>query len=381
MKHIALVCKVMPLYRFGVFQELSKTREQYEFTCFCDTKQIAGIETIPWSVANKTGGINWIRTSNYFYKPEKLIWQTGILKRILFSKYDYFIFEGGTQQLPTWLFAILCRLRGRKVLFWTHGFKGLDKRFKKIFRGAYFNLAHGLLLYGEASKELMVKSGFDEKKIFVIHNSLDTARQFDLLNNCDSRLISEEKAKIFKSPNLLTAIFIGRLVSTKNIPFLLHAVKELLDTGQPMNCIIIGDGPEKDSIKTFISDNRLENNVHLTGALYEEETICKYFEMSDIMISPGNVGLNCMHSLAYGVPVLTHNNFQFQGPEVEAIVPGETGLLFEHNNYDDLLVKIKEWSNVKFTKEEVKKNCQEVIKSRYNPVNQAANIIKAIAII
>ena len=96
------------------------------------------------------------------------------------------------------------------------------------------------------------------------------------------------------------------------------------------------------------------------------------------MISPGNVGLNCMHSLAYGVPVLTHDNLQFHGPEVEAIVPGKTGLLFEHNNYLDLLAKIKEWNSLKLTRQEIKINCQKVITDKYNPAYQAEKIIKAI---
>ncbi len=379
MKHIALVCKLMPLYRLGVFHELSKSNEQYEFTCFGDTKQQGGIEIIPWSMANNinSGGINWIKTSNYFYISERLLWQTGIIKRILFSKYDYFILEGGVFHLPTWLFAILCRATGKKVLFWTHGFKGFDKGLKKLIRICYFKLANGLLLYGNYSKELMMKSGFDENKLFVIYNSLNTTKQFNLLNN-NAHLICKEKTKIFSNPDWLTIIFIGRLVKGKNIPFLLKVVKELSDRGCPINCIIIGDGPEMNTTKAFISEHQIENNIHLTGSVYKEETICKYFAMSDLMVSPGNVGLNCMHSLAYGVPVLTHNNLQFHGPEAEAIIPGETGLLFEYNNYEDLLVKIVEWDNVKFTKEEIKKKCQEIIKSRYNPEKHAGNIIEAL---
>jgi len=380
MKHVALVCKLMPLYRIGVFHELSKIKEQYEFTCFGDTKQEGGIEIIPWSMANNinSGGINWVKTSNYFYISERLLWQTGIIKRILFSKYDYFIFEGGVFHLPTWFFAILGRICGKKVFFWTHGFKGTDKGFKKLIRILYFKLANALLLYGNYSKELMIKSGFDENKLFVIYNSLDTTKQFNLLNNNNSHLIFEEKTKLFSNPDLLTVIFIGRLVKEKNILFVINAVKNLSEKGQPINCIIIGNGPEMDSIRTFISSNHLENNIYLTGALYEEEEICKYFQMSNLMISPGNVGLNCMHSLAYGVPVLTHDNFQFQNPEVEAIIPGETGLLFKYNNYDDLLLKIKEWENNRFSKEEIREKCQRIIANRYNPKNHAANIIKAI---
>jgi hypothetical protein len=110
-KQVALVCKLMPLYRLGVFRELSKKREGYEFTCFGDNKEQGGIQNIPWELANKKEGVNWVKTTNYFYIPERLLWQTGIIKRIYYSKYDYFIFEGGVYHLATWVFAILCRLR------------------------------------------------------------------------------------------------------------------------------------------------------------------------------------------------------------------------------------------------------------------------------
>ena len=42
MKRVALVCKLMPHYRLGVFHELSKPRENYLFTCFGDTKEQGG---------------------------------------------------------------------------------------------------------------------------------------------------------------------------------------------------------------------------------------------------------------------------------------------------------------------------------------------------
>lgn len=380
MKHIALVNKLMPLYRLGVFHELSKQNKDYEFTCFGDTKKQAGIQSIPWSLANKVdeGGINWIKTSNYFYIPERLLWQTGIVQRILFSKYEYFIFEGGVFHLPTWLFAILCKLKGKKVLFWSHGFLGTDKGLKKIIRTRYFKLADTLLLYGNYSKSLMIKSGFSENKICVIYNSLDTSKQFSLLNSQKSYVLRDEKAKVFKNPALFTVVFIGRLVKEKNLPFLLNAVKDFKDKKNPINCIVIGDGPEMQSIKYFISNNQLEQNVFLAGALYKEEEICEYFEMADMMVSPGNVGLNCMHSFAYGVPVLTHNNLQFHGPEVEAITPGETGLLFEYNNYEDMLKKMEEWMNIGLTKEEIKTKCHDILLKRYNPASHAKRIIEAI---
>ncbi|MDA9017984.1 glycosyltransferase family 1 protein, partial [bacterium] len=104
----------------------------------------------------------------------------------------------------------------------------------------------------------------------------------------------------------------------------------------------------------------------------------KYFDMSDLMISPGNVGLNCIHSLAYGVPVLTHDNFTYQNPEVEAINEGVTGMFYEYQNFDDMTLKIEKWILQNNDKEEIFINCQNVIRARFNPSNQTKCIVNAI---
>ena len=44
----------------------------------------------------------------------------------------------------------------------------------------------------------------------------------------------------------------------------------------------------------------------------------------DITVSPDKVGLTAIHSMAYGRPVITHDNMDRQGPEVEAVIPGRT---------------------------------------------------------
>ena len=100
--------------------------------------------------------------------------------------------------------------------------------------------------------------------------------------------------------------------------------------------------------------------------------------MADIMISPGNVGLNCIHSMAYGVPVITHDNFHFQNPEVEALIDGITGLFFEYNNFDDMVSKLKLWIEQGANKRLVKENCQKIIYETYNPNMQTKCIVAAI---
>ena len=378
---IAVVCKLMPLYRLGVFQKLSSLNEDLEFTFFGDTKNCSGIETIDWSYSNKIDGegIRWIKTNNYFYKPELLLWQTGIIKNILFSKYKVFIFEGAVSHFPIWLFALLCQIRNKKVLFWTHGFNGSDKGFKKWIRLFFFkHLCNGVLLYGKKNREIMISYGLNPDSLFVIYNSLRTKEQFQIFEKRDQNLIKKEKEHLFKNSKNTTIIFIGRLVAHKGILEIVKVCNNLIKTGLELNCIFIGEGPEKEILFNYIQENELQDNIHFTGSLYNENDIAKYFVMSDLMVSPGNVGLNCIHSLTYGVPVLTHDNFTFQNPEVEAIIDGENGVFYKYNDFENLQLKLENWISTSRNKEVTISKCQEVIKNSYNPVNQANCIVAAV---
>ena len=76
------------------------------------------------------------------------------------------------------------------------------------------------------------------------------------------------------------------------------------------------------------------------------------------MISPGNVGLNAVHFICYGTPVLTHKNFRDQMPEAETFMEGFNGLFHLENNIDSISEKINKWfslHNTKWDREALKK--------------------------
>ena len=165
----------MAYYRLGIFKKLSAVNDKFEFSFFGDTKEQGGIKQIPYSYASEklNENIRWIKTSNYFYKPEKLLWQTGIIKEIFKSKYKVFVFEGAIAHIPVWLYAFLCKLRGKKVIYWTHGNRGLDKGIKKFLRKILFKkLGDALFLYGNHQRDNMIKDGYNPDRLFVIYNSI-----------------------------------------------------------------------------------------------------------------------------------------------------------------------------------------------------------------
>ena len=72
----------------------------------------------------------------------------------------------------------------------------------------------------------------------------------------------------------------------------------------------------------------MEGNCIFYGATYDEKELSKLIYMSDLTVSPGNIGLTAIHSLSYGTPVCSHSNFNNQMPESEAIINFENGFFF-----------------------------------------------------
>lgn len=379
--NVAMVSKLMPYYRLGIFQRLTAVNKDYEFSFLGDTKEKAGIKQIPYSFATAPGDekIRWIKTKNYFYNPEELLWQTGIIKEIFGSKFKAFVFEGGIRHYPIWLFAFLCKLRGKKVIYWTHGNRGLDKGIRKMLRVVFFKwLGDALFLYGNTQRDIMVDDGYKPNKLFVIYNSLQPEKQFETFNQLKLKDYTSHKKELFKDPLQFTLIFIGRLAAGKGVLDILKLMKRCKESTIVINCVFIGEGKEQPKMVSYCKDNNLTDQIYFAGALYSEESIAPYFMMSDLMVSPGNVGLNCVHALGYGVPVLTHDDFRYQNPEVEAIKDGITGVFYKYGNFDDMVRKLKHWIANAPSKDIIRNNCQDIIREIYNPNYQANCIVSGL---
>ena len=55
-----------------------------------------------------------------------------------------------------------------------------------------------------------------------------------------------------------------------------------------------------------------------------------------MLVSPGNVGLNAVHALSYGTPVITHNNVNNQMPEHETIIENFNGCFHKENDINSI---------------------------------------------
>lgn len=202
-------------------------------------------------------------------------------------------------------------------------------------------------------------------------------------------------------------ITVGRLIEKKNILFTVKAYQKLKEANNDLPELwIIGEGPEKERIKSFIQTNKIEG-IKLMP-FQSQAQLSALYQNSQAMIISSNKsetwGLVINEAMASGIPVIAS---QHCGATSSLVKDGINGYIFDPYNLQSLIEKwelfinqteqereemgrqsseiIKEWNLDKFT--EATYNCIEYVlktrstrcswidffilklwKGRYNPV-------------
>lgn len=362
MKRVAIIYNYIHHYRVPLFNLLSRNKT-IDYTIISGRSSEILIKKAAPELAiikPSKGGINWKIIKNvWFFK--RFLFQPHILHPSFFKKFDSFIYLGNMYYLSTWISAIIARVIGRKVIFWTHGFIRDENNFIGFIRSVFYKIPNELLVYGSRAKKILINKGFSAEKVTLIFNSLDFEKQD----------IFYEKKEIIKdlfvNQNLSIVGFIGRLTRQKKI----HLLIELLHSmpkEKKFNLLIIGDGNQLTFLKRMVREFNLCEFVLFRGAVYDERENCNLISMMDVLISPGEVGLTAIHSMTYGTPVITHDRFDKQMPEYEVIIDGVTGDFFDYSNPIPSLKKLL--PKYLYKKHKYTYNCRKIIKDKYNKENQ-----------
>lgn len=365
MKRIYLVNKNFPIYRKSIWDKLLENDDNEFIFCFSKEsfKDIKSHEFYRNNYNNRFHKIKNLKFFNWIY------WQIGVLS-ILLKKVDVVIFLGEMSILSTWITSILLRIKNIKVVYWGHGMYGKDKGLKKYLRVLFLKLAHHNLVYEKFAKELMIKNGFRESDVSIVYNSINYYEQLSLFNG----LLKSRKENVFKN-KFPTLLFIGRLTKVKKLDQLIKATT-ILNKKSRYNLLIIGDGEMRDELEDQAKELVLSKNCIFYGECYNEKELSKLIFNADLTVSPGNIGLTAIHSLSFGTPVCSHSNYNNQMPEVESIINGVNGFLFEEDNIDSMVTEISKWFETKTPINKIK--IRDLIDKKYNPEFQEKIILNAI---
>ena len=291
-----------------------------------------------------------------------------------FKGYDLIIDDMGILCTTSWKNLLVAKCRGQKVYMWSHGWYGREGFVKKWMKRAYSALSDGMFVYGNYARDLMIQNGFNPDKLHVIHNSLDYDSQIAQRKQMKpSDIYIEHFAN--NHPILL---FIGRLTEVKRLDMIIDAVARLKSKGEIYNVVFVGDGSEREKLERQTKELNIQEQIWFYGACYDEAMNAELVYNADLCVAPGNIGLTAMHTMMFGCPCLSHNDFPWQMPEFEAIQEGKTGTFFEHDRVESLANAISRWfSEKKEHREEVRQACYKEIDENWNPHKQL-EIIKQV---
>lgn len=80
-----------------------------------------------------------------------------------------------------------------------------------------------------------------------------------------------------------TIVSCGSLYPRKGFPYLLEACRILRDRGRALDCVIVGEGPMRPRLQTFIDRHGLAACVRLVGAVAPAEVV-RYYREADLFV-------------------------------------------------------------------------------------------------
>jgi len=369
MPRVAIVYTYLPLYHLATMRAmLSSSLIRYELFSGTNTGSIK-IKVVNSSDEQKKYNIIFKELKQYWIF-RNVLWQRGVISIACNSHYDAVIFAGNAYYISTWIAAFIGRIRGQKIFMRTHGVLRQETGLKGLVRKMFYRLANGIMLYENRAKDILKSKSFAQKELFVTYNSLDYNMQKKVRDRLSREDASKLKASLFSEPDHPLLIFVGRLTPHKRLDLLIKAVGILCKEGYPINAVIIGDGSERQKLEEEARLSGMINHVKFVEETFDENIIGPWLHAADVCISPGEVGLTAIHALAYGTPVITHDDFDYQMPEVGAIQQNITGAFFKRGSAEELVIATRNWLSHVKDRETVRLNCQDIIERFYNPQMQ-----------
>lgn len=166
----------------------------------------------------------------------------------------------------------------------------------------------------------------DRKRIVVSRLGVDVPEHADLPRKPDGER------------HAFTLMAVGRLHAVKDHAFLVRACARLRDCGLEFECVIAGEGPQRQPLQLLIRENQLQDRLTLLGHVPRPQLDLLYRRADVVVLTSRSEGipLVLMEAMARGkialAPAITGI------PEI--VVAGKTGFLYAPGVLEDFVARI-----------------------------------------
>ncbi len=239
--------------------------------------------------------------------------------------------------LACWYGSIAAKLAGIPVVFTLRNLQ--SENYKFLFKKSFYSKpvifidslfiknSDVVVAVSERLRKYYIKNmGIPEKKILAINNAIDLE---PLQKIYDKQQIRKELG--IGNEEVIIGIT-GDLIERKNHVCLVEAAKIIAEKQGEIRFLIVGKGPLENTLKKRIEKYGIRKNFIFTGHV---ENIGPLLSIMDIFTLPSlaeGISRSLMESMAMGIPSVCSVN----DGNLEAVVHGETGLIFPVNEYKTL---------------------------------------------
>ena len=197
---------------------------------------------------------------------------------------------------------------------------------KEIVKSWLVKRYSSALVAGYPHKKYLTQLGFPENAIFTGYDVVD--------NN----VFHPDNISHISSPlNKPFFLAINRFVKKKNLPLLIsaYACYQAQIGESSWDLVLCGDGELRSQLEDLIKQYKLENHIHLTGFLQQDELL-PYFAHAKCFIHTSTTeqwGLVVNEAMAAGLPVIVSNRC---GCFEDLVLAGVNGFGFDPENQKEL---------------------------------------------
>lgn len=106
-------------------------------------------------------------------------------------------------------------------------------------------------------------------------------------------------------------LYAGRLIKEKNLELLLESIETVRSRMPEVNCLIIGEGPEREKLEKIALKKNLKDNIKFMGFLEDHENLISLMKSSKVFVLPSKregFGMVVVEANASGLPVVVYEH-------------------------------------------------------------------------
>jgi glycosyltransferase involved in cell wall biosynthesis len=264
-------------YRLPFFKALAQLYDFFIF--FTDASSVEGLQGVNYEVLKRPLK-NWSATS--FLQGD--VFALGLISRLIVRDYDVMV--GGFSDIASFF---ITKMRRKPFILWSETWHFSDREsfaFKLLNPVFKFLISHSdaILVPSQMLKEETMSLGAHENKIFIMPNASNicvTTADYHKAEELRTKLRLNEKRGV---------IYVGRLVESKGVQYLIEAFAKLSAERDDIALICVGDGPFREKLQSLCKELSVEEHVNFIGPvdldIERNKHLVPYYLWSDVCVVP-----------------------------------------------------------------------------------------------